>query len=69
MIARARNPGEALAWRARLVILALVVALAWACAPYLAGLLGAAVLAVVCAPAYRRIRGTLGGRAAALLPI
>lgn len=67
MIARTRNPAETLAWRARLVILALIVALVWACAPYLAGLLGAAVLAVVCAPAYRRLRGTIGGRAAALV--
>lgn len=67
MIARTRNPGENLAWRARVVILVLIVALAWACAPYLAGLLGAAVLGVVCAPAYRRLRGVLGGRTAALL--
>lgn len=66
MIARTHNPAETLAWRARFVILALVVALVWACAPYLAGLLGAAVLAVVCAPAYRRLRGPLGGRGAAL---
>ena len=66
MIARTRNPAETLAWRARFVILALTAALVWACAPYLAGLLGAAVLAVVCAPAYRRLRGTLGGRGAAL---
>ena len=67
MIARTPNAGAAPAWRARIVILALVVALVWACAPYLAGLLGAAVLAVVCSPAYRRLRGTLGGRAAALV--
>lgn len=65
MIARSRDPVEARAWRARIVILALAVALAWACAPYLAGLLGAVVLAVVCAPAYRRWRGRLGDRTAA----
>ena len=66
MIARTRNGMEALAQRARIVILALCVALAWACAPYLAGLLGAAVLAVVCAPAYRRLQGRLGPRTTAL---
>lgn len=55
-----------LARRARWIILALVVAVAWACAPYLAGLLGAVVLAVVCAPAYRRWRHIVGDRAAAL---
>ncbi len=67
MIARARSGAETLASRARIVILALVVALVWACAPYLAGLLGAAVLAVVCAPAYRRWRHTLGARTTALV--
>jgi predicted PurR-regulated permease PerM len=66
MIARTRDPVETRAWRARIIILALAVALVWACAPYLAGLLGAAVLAVVCAPAYRRWRGRLGDRTAAL---
>src|SRR6476661_1055581 len=66
MIARARSGAETLAWRARIVILALVVALVWACAPYLAGLLGAAVLAVVCAPAYRRLRGRFGARTTAI---
>ena len=67
MIARTRNPEEALAWRARIVILALAVAVAWACAPYLAGLLGAVVLAVVCTPAYRRLRGTFGDRTTAIV--
>lgn len=67
MIARPRNPEEALAWRARIVILALAVAVAWACAPYLAGLLGAVVLSVVCTPAYRRLRGTFGDRTTALV--
>ena len=66
MIARAHNGADTLATRARIVILVLVVALAWACAPYLAGLLGAAVLAVVCAPAYRRLRDRLGPRTTAL---
>jgi len=66
MIARTRSDADALALRARIIILALGVALAWACAPYLAGLLGAAVLAVVCAPAYRRLQGKLGPRTTAL---
>jgi len=51
--------------RARLMIGALAVALAWACAPYLAGLLGAVVLYVVCAPAYRRVAPRLGARTTA----
>lgn len=66
MIARTRNSAETLARRARLVIVALAVALVAASAPFFTGLLGAAVLAVVCAPAYRRLRGTIGGRGAAL---
>ena len=66
MIARTAEGTGSLALRARLVILALSVALVWACAPYLAGLLGAAVLTVVCAPAYRKLKGKLGPRTAAL---
>ena len=66
MIARARDPADALAWRARMLILALGVALAWACAPYLAGLLGAVVLAVVCGPAYRRLHSRVGEKTTAL---
>lgn len=53
--------------RARWLIAALAVALAWACAPYLAGLLGAVVLYVIVAPAYRRLAPRLGARATALL--
>ena len=51
--------------RARVLIAVLIAALAWACAPYLAGLLGGVVLYVVCAPAYRRLAPRLGARPAA----
>lgn len=62
----AREQDAARARRARILILALTIAVGWACAPYLAGLLGGVVLAVVCAPAYARLRARLGDRAAAL---
>jgi predicted PurR-regulated permease PerM len=52
--------------RARVAIAVLAVGLLWACAPYLAGLLGAVVLYVLCAPAYRRLAPRLGARPAAL---
>ena len=41
-------------FRAQLLIIVLGAALAIALAPYISGLLGAAILYVVCAPAYRR---------------
>lgn len=66
MIARSRSASGALAWRARTIIVALAVAVVWACAPYLAGLLGGVVLAVIGAPAYRRLHGRLGERTTAL---
>ncbi len=66
MTARVPDSSGPLARRARIAILALGLTLAWACAPFLAGLLGAVVLAVVCAPAYRRLHGRFGDRATAL---
>lgn len=51
--------------RARVLIAVLIAGLAWACAPYLAGLLGAVILYVVCAPAYRRLAPRFGARTAA----
>lgn len=65
MIARVPDSGSPLAWRARLVILALGLTVAWACAAFLSGLLGAVVLAVVCTPAYRRLRRHFGERTTA----
>jgi predicted PurR-regulated permease PerM len=52
---------------ARVAIGLLTLVLAWACVPYLAGLLGAIVLHVLCAPAYRRLAPRLGSRGAAVL--
>lgn len=63
----ARSPRTRRARRARVLIAVLAAALAWACAPYLAGLLGAVVLYVLCAPAYRRLAPRLGSRATAAL--
>jgi predicted PurR-regulated permease PerM len=66
VIPHARDVGDArLAWRARMLIFGLVAALVWICAPYLGGLLGAVVLYVACAPAFRRLRGRIGERTAA----
>lgn len=62
----ARDHDATQARRARILILALAGAVALACASYLAGLLGALVLAVVCAPAYGRLRTRVGDRTAAL---
>ena len=53
--------------RARVLIALLALGLVWASASYLAGLLGAVVLDVTCAPAYRRLAPRLGPRLAAFL--
>lgn len=53
--------------RARVVIGVLIVGVAWASLPFLGGLLGAVVLAVVAAPLQRRLAARAGRRAAALL--
>jgi len=63
----ARTQRSRRARRARVTIALLAVALAWACAPYLAGLLGAVVLHVLCAPLYRRLAPRAGPRMASLL--
>ncbi|HET7458294.1 MAG TPA: AI-2E family transporter [Gemmatimonadaceae bacterium] len=53
--------------RARALIAVLALVLAWACAPYLAGLVGAVVLYVLCAPAYRWLAPRLGQRRSAFV--
>jgi predicted PurR-regulated permease PerM len=53
--------------RARIVIAVLAAGVAWASLPFLGGLLGAVVLAVLMAPAHRRLAPTIGPRRAALL--
>lgn len=53
--------------RARIAIGVLAVGVAWASLPFLAGLLGAIVLAVLLAPVYRAIAPRIGVRRAALL--
>jgi predicted PurR-regulated permease PerM len=55
------------ALRARIVIGVLVAGVAWASLPFLAGLLGAVVLAVLLAPLHRRMAPRIGPRRAALL--
>lgn len=53
--------------RARITIGVLAAGVAWASLPFLAGLLGAIVLAVLLAPVYRAIAPRIGVRRAALL--
>jgi predicted PurR-regulated permease PerM len=53
--------------RARITIGVLAAGVAWASLPFLAGLLGAIVLAVLLAPVYRAIAPRIGARRAALL--
>jgi predicted PurR-regulated permease PerM len=53
--------------RARITIGVLAAGVAWASLPFLAGLMGAVVLAVLGAPAHRRLAPTLGTRRAAFL--
>ena len=48
-------------------MLALALGVAWACLPFLPGLLGAGVLAVIAAPAHRSIAARVGERTSALL--
>jgi predicted PurR-regulated permease PerM len=56
-------------FRAQLLIIVLGAALAIALAPYISGLLGAAILYVVCAPAYRRAWARRAPRLAAALVV
>lgn len=53
--------------RARITIGVLVAGVAWASLPFLAGLLGAVVLAVLVAPIHRRLAPRLGPRRTALV--
>ena len=53
--------------RARIAIGVLAAGVAWASLPFLAGLLGAVVLAVLLMPPYRRLAPRIGPRRAALL--
>lgn len=53
--------------RARITIGVLAAGVAWASLPFLAGLLGAIVLAVLLAPVYRALAPRIGARRAALL--
>ena len=58
---------KALSRRARITIGVLVVGVAWASLPYLAGLLGGVVLAVLVAPLYRLAAPRVGPRRAAFV--
>ena len=60
-------PSDQRARRARIAIGILAAGVAWASLPFLAGLLGAVVLAVLLAPIYRRIAPRIGPRRAAML--
>lgn len=53
--------------RARYLIGAFLIGVAWASLPFLPGLLGAVVLSVFAAPSYRRLAPRIGTRRAALL--
>lgn len=53
--------------RARLIIAVLALGVAWASLPFLSGLMGAVVLAVLVTPSYRRLAPRLGVRRAAFL--
>ena len=53
--------------RARIVIVVLVAGVAWASLPFLGGLLSAVVLAVLLAPAQRRLAPRVGPRRSALV--
>jgi predicted PurR-regulated permease PerM len=55
--------------RAQLLIVALGAAVAIAVAPYASGLLGAAILYVICAPAYRRLAAVIAPRLAAAVVV
>ena len=61
------RPRRLLSRRARIVIMVLGAGVAWASLPFLGGLLGAVVLAVLAAPAHRRLAPKVGPRRAALL--
>jgi predicted PurR-regulated permease PerM len=58
---------QSAAFRARLIIAALIIGVAWACLPFISGLLGALVLAVIARPAHRRLAPRIGERRSALV--
>jgi len=51
--------------RARILIAVFALGVAWASLPFLSGLMGAVVLAVLVGPSYRRLAPRLGVRRAA----
>ncbi|MBC7673076.1 MAG: AI-2E family transporter [Polaromonas sp.] len=53
--------------RARIIIAVLATGVAWACLPYVAGLLGAVVLSVIATPIHRLIAPKMGERRSAFL--
>lgn len=53
--------------RRRLLIVGLALAILWACIPFLPGLLGAGVLAVLATPAHRVLERRVGRRTSAML--
>jgi len=53
--------------RARILIAVFALGVAWASLPFLSGLMGAVVLAVLVGPSYRRLAPRLGVRRAAIL--
>lgn len=55
--------------RAQLLIIVLGAAVAIALVPYISGLMGAAILYVICAPAYRRVSMRMAPRLAAALVV
>jgi predicted PurR-regulated permease PerM len=66
-LALSPSASPVLSRRARIVIGVLAAGVAWASLPFLAGLLGAVVLAVLFAPPYHRLAPRIGARRAAFL--
>ena len=64
--AQARANGERVV---RIALLLLAAGVAWACLPFVPGLLGAVVLCVVATPAYRALAPRVGERTSALLVV
>ncbi len=67
--AATREPDAHDARRARVVIALLAAAILWACVPFLAGLLGAGVLASIASPCHRRLAHWGTKRAALLITL
>lgn len=61
------SPAPSRERRARVIIAVLVVAVVWACLPFLGGLLGAVVLSVIVAPIHQAIAPRVGPRRSAFL--